>query len=106
MNRISRFSRKAIWTTVAAIVLSTATVVCAQGVRWTIVNWKVRHDFPEIRRIDPKQLADWLNDKGRAQPALLDIRTKPEFEVTSMPRAALSQTRARVRSTCRRTSQS
>ena len=82
MNRLSRFSRRIIWTVSAAAVLSTATIVCAQGVRWTIVNWKVRHDFPGIRRIETKQLADWLNDKGRAQPVLLDIRTQPEFEVS------------------------
>ncbi len=76
--------RVTIWMAIAALVLVSATVVYAQSVRWTIVNWKVRHDFPGIRRIEPQELADWLNDPARAQPVLLDVRTKPEFEVSHL----------------------
>jgi rhodanese-related sulfurtransferase len=81
MKRI--VSRRAVvGSAIAVLLIATATVVCGQGVAWAVVNWKVRHDFPGIRRIEPRQLADWLNDKGRAQPVLLDIRTKPEYDVS------------------------
>ena len=63
-------------------ILATAIVARAQGIEWTIVNWKVRHDFPDVRRITPAQVADWLKDTNRPQPVLLDVRTKPEFEVS------------------------
>lgn len=71
-----------IWSLSALVLVATATLVYGQGVGWTLVNWKVRSDFPNVRRINPKQLAGWLNDKNRAQPVLLDVRTNPEFEVS------------------------
>ena len=67
---------------VAAAALATATLASSQGVGWGLVNWKVRHDFPDVRRIEPKQLADWLNDRARPQPVLLDVRTKAEYEIS------------------------
>lgn len=79
-----RLRRVAIWTVAAAVLITTATVVCGQSVGWAIVNWKVRHDFTGVRRIEPKPLADWLNDKSRAQPILLDVRTKPEYDVSHL----------------------
>jgi rhodanese-related sulfurtransferase len=82
MSPIFRVPRIAIWTALGAIAVASAMLVYAQGVGWTLVNWKVHHDFPGIRRIEPQQLADWLNDKGRGQPVLLDVRTKPEYEVS------------------------
>ena len=54
----------------------------SQGLKWTIVNFKVRHDFPTVRRIDSQQLAQWLGDSHRVQPALLDVRTKEEYDVS------------------------
>ncbi len=42
----------------------------------------MRHDFPSVPRINPKQLAGWLNDLKRAQPVLIDVRTRPEYEVS------------------------
>ena len=54
----------------------------SQGLKWAIVNFKVRHDFPTVRRIDSQQLAQWLGDAHRVQPALLDVRTKEEYDVS------------------------
>lgn len=79
----------AIWAVVAVALFATATTTDGQGVGWALVNWKVRHDFPGIRRIEPNLLADWLNDKNRAQPVLLDIRTKPEYDVSHIHGARL-----------------
>lgn len=71
-----------VWAVVAGVVITAANVVGGQSVRWAVVNWKIRHDFPGIRRIEPKSLADWLNDTSRAQPVLLDVRTKAEYDVS------------------------
>ena len=75
-------SKFLIYLTVITVGLVTAAVTRSQGFEWSIVNWKVRHDFPELRRIEPKELADWLNDPKRTQPFLLDVRTKAEFDVS------------------------
>lgn len=64
------------------LALATATICSSQGIGWALVNWKIRHDFPDIRRIQPQQVADWLNDKTRSQPVLLDVRTKAEYDVS------------------------
>lgn len=66
----------------AALVVTTAAVGYSQGIEWALVNWKVRREFPSVPRIDPKQVADWLNDSKRPQPVLLDVRTRPEYEVS------------------------
>jgi rhodanese-related sulfurtransferase len=71
-----------IWGAVLVLAVATATIGSGQGLGWTLVNWKVRHDFPDIRRIDPEQVANWLSDKNRAQPVLLDVRTKAEYDVS------------------------
>lgn len=66
----------------SGLVIAQAAVAAAQGIEWKLVNWNVRHDFPSVPRIDPKQLVNWLNDSKREQPLLLDVRTKAEFEVS------------------------
>jgi rhodanese-related sulfurtransferase len=67
----------------SVLVLAT-TAVSAEGVSWTIVNWKVRHDFPSVRRIEPNELAKWLKDTKRVQPALLDVRTQAEYDISHL----------------------
>ena len=71
-----------IWILVLGLGLATSAVAYCQGFKWTLVNWKVRHDFPTVQRISPKEVAAWLQDSKREQPVLLDVRTKPEFEVS------------------------
>ncbi len=46
------------------------------------MNWKVRHDFPGVKRITPAETAAWLKDKNRPQPVLLDVRTQAEYDVS------------------------
>lgn len=72
----------AMWSVGAVVLIATAAVVYGQGIGWSVVNWKVRSDFPTIRRTSPKEVAQWLDAKNRAQPVLLDVRTKAEFNVS------------------------
>ncbi len=69
------------------LALVIATSGCGQSIGWRLVNWKVHRDFPGIRRIDPEQVANWLSDKTRARPVLLDVRTKAEYDVSHLPGA-------------------
>lgn len=64
------------------IVFVSASAISAQGVRWSLVNWKVRHDFPGVRRISPQEVEQWLKNSKREQPVLLDVRTEPEFAIS------------------------
>ena len=87
MRSSGQILRKLVWGGLAIVVLGSAAALFGQGFGWALVNWKVRRDFPGIRRTDPKEVAAWLDDKSRPQPVLFDVRTKPEYEVSHLPGA-------------------
>ena len=66
---------------VAALI---ATFGSAHAVGWRLIDAKIRHDFPDVKRITTAELASWLNDPGRAKPLLLDVRTRAEYEVSHL----------------------
>ncbi len=65
-----------------AILILAANLVACGSVEWALVNYKVRHDFPDVRRTNPKQVADALHDPKGPNPVLLDVRTKAEYQVS------------------------
>ncbi len=77
-----RPSKRTIWLGIAAVLIVTAALAYAGGVRWLLVNWKVRSDFPDVPRIGTEEVAAWLHDPKREPPVLLDVRTKAEFDVS------------------------
>jgi rhodanese-related sulfurtransferase len=56
----------------------------AQGIGWRLIDAEIRHKFPDVPRISTSALAQWLADKKKAQPLLLDVRSAPEFEVSHL----------------------
>ena len=44
--------------------------------------------FPDVRWIEPAQLARWREDPGRAQPVVLDARTQAEYDISHLRDAA------------------
>lgn len=59
-------------------------LVSCRSIAWKAVKYKVRDDFPRVKRIQSRQLAEWLNDSGREPPLLLDVRTEAEYEVSHL----------------------
>ena len=89
--------------TISILIIALLLASAARGLAfgWTLVNAKIRSDFPEVRRISTAELAAWLNDSGRPAPLLLDVRTRAEYEVSHLagakhvdPDAAASAVRA------------
>lgn len=75
-------------TLIAGVVLLLVVLATsAHGFGWSLVNAKIRHDFPGVQRITTSELAAWLADSKRPAPLLLDVRTKPEFEVSHLKNA-------------------
>jgi rhodanese-related sulfurtransferase len=62
-------------------------IASSYAIGWSLVNAKIRRDFPAVRRITTVELAEWINDPRRPQPFLLDVRQRTEFEVSHLPRA-------------------
>ncbi|MGI8819291.1 MAG: rhodanese-like domain-containing protein [Chthoniobacterales bacterium] len=56
----------------------------AFGFGWSIVDAKIRHDFPDVPRISTGELASRLDDRTQPPPLLLDIRTRAEFDVSHL----------------------
>lgn len=65
-----------------ALALLFAFAARSYGFGWTLVNAKIRSEFPEVQRITTAELAAWLSDGRRATPVLLDVRTRAEFDVS------------------------
>lgn len=69
------------------VALFVMLAVSRHAVGWSIVDWKIARDFPEVQRITPAQLAAWLRDGKRPPPILLDVRTAAEYEVSHLQNA-------------------
>ncbi len=66
------------------LVLFVILVISCQTIGWSIVDWKIAHDFPHVKRVTPAELAVWLQDAKRPPPVLLDVRTAAEYEVSHL----------------------
>ena len=69
---------------ILALALLFASAVRGHAIGWALVNAKIRSEFPDVRRITTDELAAWLNDRSRPAPLLLDVRTRPEYEVSQL----------------------
>ena len=70
--------------TTALMMLTFCYSAHGEGIGWRLVNAKIRSEFPAVKRISTAELAAWLEDSTRAQPVLLDVRTRPEFQLSHL----------------------
>lgn len=77
-------NRKVVLTTALMMLLTLCYHAHGESLGWRVVNAKIRSEFPAVKRISTAELAEWLNDSTRAQPVLLDVRTRPEFDVSHL----------------------
>src|SRR3954466_14812679 len=75
-----------------AIIAGIARTSFAFG--WLLIDAKIRHDFPDVKRITTAELARWLDDESRPRPVLLDVRTRAEFDVSHLAGARLVEPEA------------
>ena len=62
-------------------------VVAALGFRrvdWFLLKTSLRQKFPKVEWISTSELADWLANKKRPAPVLLDVRTSDEWNVSHL----------------------
>ncbi len=69
--------------------LGTLALLSCRSVDWFLVKRALRNQFDDVRWITTQQLADWLANKNRPWPILLDVRTKAEWNVSHIPQARL-----------------
>lgn len=59
---------------------------------WTKVRRAIAARFPTVSSVSTKELAAWLTDPRRAQPLLLDVRAREEYEISHLPGAVWAAT--------------
>jgi rhodanese-related sulfurtransferase len=76
-------------------ILMTALIVLVTGYgasrtsafQWFLLRASLRGQFPQVQWIPTRELADWLEDRYRPPPVLLDVRTVEEWNVSHLPMA-------------------
>lgn len=51
---------------------------------WSLIDAKIRQEFPQVKRIATADRAAWLGDPARTAPVLLDVRARAEFDVSHL----------------------
>jgi len=72
---------------VSGLLAAALTALGFRSVDWFLLKKSLRHKFPKVEWISTDELADWLADKRRPAPVLLDVRTVEEWNVSHLPGA-------------------
>ena len=70
-----------------AFVVLTLPLLSCRSADWFVLKGSLRNKFGNEHWITTRQLADWLADKQRRAPVLLDVRTLTEWKVSHLPGA-------------------
>lgn len=80
------------------LLVAVAVALGFRSVDWFLLKTSLRHKFPKVEWITTSELADWLADKSRPAPVLLDVRTSDEWNVSHLPGARHVEPSASVES--------
>lgn len=86
-RRERRVSSTRIGLLMTGVILAFIALLSGRTIEWFILKQSLRHRFPRVEWITTEQLADWLADKNRQPPVLLDVRTEEEWSVSRLPGA-------------------
>jgi len=67
------------------LIVAALALLGMRSIDWFLLKQSLRHRFPKVEWITTAQLADWLADKQRPPPVLLDVRTEEEWSVSHLP---------------------
>lgn len=87
MRTRARFSKTRLALLITGLIGASLALLGFQSVDWFLLKKSLRQKFPKVEWISTSELADWLADKTRPTPVLLDIRTPDEWRVSHLPGA-------------------
>ena len=85
--RDSRVPNARLGLLMTGLIVAALALLGIRSIDWFLLKQSLRHRFPKVEWITTAQLADWLADKQRPPPVLLDVRTKEEWDVSHIPEA-------------------
>jgi rhodanese-related sulfurtransferase len=83
------------------LVISLGLLSC-RSVEWFLLKRSLHSKFGDAHWITTQQLADWLADKDRPQPVLLDVRTPAEWNMSHLAGARRVDPKADAKSAANR----
>jgi rhodanese-related sulfurtransferase len=86
-TRRSRFPNARLGLLITGLIFLAFALLGMRSVDWFLLKKSLRHKFTKIEWISTSELADWLANKSRPAPALLDVRTPEEWNVSHLPGA-------------------
>jgi rhodanese-related sulfurtransferase len=69
------------------LIVAAVALLFTRSINWFLLKKTLEHRFPEVAWISTQELANWLADKGKPAPLLLDVRTPEEWNVSHLPGA-------------------
>jgi rhodanese-related sulfurtransferase len=97
-TRGSHFPNARLGLLITGLIILAFALLGLRSVDWFLLKKSLRHKFPKVEWISTSELADWLADKRRPAPVLLDVRTPDEWNVSHLPGARRVDPNASVES--------
>lgn len=69
------------------LIVAALALLGLRSVDWFLLKKSLRTKFPKVGWISTRDLADWLQNKQKRAPVLLDVRTPEEWNVSHLPGA-------------------
>jgi rhodanese-related sulfurtransferase len=85
MEIVGRNLRRGLF--IISLIVAALALLGMRSVDWFLLKKSLRHKFPKIEWISTSELADWLANKHRPAPVLVDVRTPEEWNVSHLPGA-------------------
>lgn len=85
--RGSRFPNAKLGLLITGLIVLAFGLLGLRSIDWFLLKKSLRAKFTKIEWISTSELADWLANKRRAAPVLLDVRTPEEWNVSHLPGA-------------------
>src|ERR1043166_7618043 len=83
-RRDSRIPNARIGLLMTGLIVAGLALLGIRSLDWFLLKQSLRHRFAKVEWITTAQLADWLADKERPPPVLLDVRTEEEWNVSHL----------------------
>ena len=80
------------------LIIAAVALLFSRSIQWFVLKKTLAHRFPEVAWISTEELANWLADKNRPAPLLLDVRTPEEWKVSHLSGARHAEPKAAVES--------
>ena len=80
------------------LIIAAVALLFMRSIHWFLLKKSLEHRFPQVEWISTQELANWLADKSKPAPVLLDVRTPEEWNVSHLRGARHAEPKASVES--------